>query len=382
MAYLLKGTPPNRSDPPLAHLKRPSPRRWTWTRMLVCVSAIALCSTAFVNQTYNPISLLSSVVHGATTNIQTFQECAIRNMLDTELYFLESVHPPTIKHFESRRNRLAQALIADGVDAFGLEPGYTFQYYANISQSEWEPWEPEERPFLMVVQPYHDHETGMITAKTSFLCPSFEAERARLLSMPFSEPIHIITWEEHWNPYKTLLESGNFTAERRRPRLMVDEEMRDYIQRGLGEIGFDVVGLQRNVEAVYIQGSPRKRSKLFLTLRFEQRDLNRFLTLYYLVWNIVFEAQSQSLKQLHANATAASVDIAARDVITSAGYGHAFTHRVGHGIGIKGMTFTSEPGVYLVDEFGVRHEDVLLVNGEDEDPILLTGRRAHGPWDP
>jgi Xaa-Pro aminopeptidase len=60
------------------------------------------------------------------------------------------------------------------------------------------------------------------------------------------------------------------------------------------------------------------------------------MPLTFQVWDIVFEAQSQSLKQLHANATAASVDIAARDVISSAGYGHAFTHRVGHGIGIKG----------------------------------------------
>lgn len=48
----------------------------------------------------------------------------------------------------------------------------------------------------------------------------------------------------------------------------------------------------------------------------------------------------------------------------------------------QGMTFTSEPGIYLVDEFGVRVEDVLLVNGEDEEPSLLTGQRALGPWDP
>lgn len=46
-----------------------------------------------------------------------------------------------------------------------------------------------------------------------------------------------------------------------------------------------------------------------------------------------------------------------------------------------GMTFTSEPGIYLVDKFGVRHEDVLLVQG-DEEPVLLTGTRAVGPWDP
>lgn len=104
----------------------------------------------------------------------------------------------------------------------------------------------------MVVQPYHDPETGIVTAKTSFLCPSFEAQRARLLSMPFSEPIDIIPWEEHWNPYETLLESEIFStkASDERPRLMVDEEMRDYIQRGLGENGFEIVGLQQNVERV------------------------------------------------------------------------------------------------------------------------------------
>jgi Xaa-Pro aminopeptidase len=99
------------------------------------------------------------------------------------------------------------------------------------------------------------------------------------------------------------------------------------------------------------------------------------------------------------NNSAASVDIAARKVITDAGYGEAFTHRVGHGIGIKahespflnkgntetklraGMAFTSEPGIYLVDKFGVRHEDILLIREEGE-PEVLTGRRATGPWDP
>jgi Xaa-Pro aminopeptidase len=105
----------------------------------------------------------------------------------------------------------------------------------------------------MVVQPHHDPVTGIITANTSFLCPSFEAERARLLEMPFSKPIQVIPWEEHWSPYTTLLNSGIFTAaaaRKRAPRLMVDEEMRDFIQRGLGQIGFDVVGLQGRVEAV------------------------------------------------------------------------------------------------------------------------------------
>lgn len=117
------------------------------------------------------------------------------------------------------------------------------------------------------------------------------------------------------------------------------------------------------------------------------------------MWDVVLEAQTQSMHALRAEQSAAGVDIAARDVIAGAGYGEAFTHRVGHGIGIKahespylnkgnvnvtlkaGMTFTSEPGIYLVGKFGVRHEDILLVREEGE-PELLTGRRAVGPWDP
>ncbi|THC99912.1 hypothetical protein EYZ11_000610 [Aspergillus tanneri] len=73
--------------------------------------------------------------------------------------------------------------------------------------------------------------------------------------------------------------------------------------------------------------------------------------------------------------------------------------RVRHGIGIKahespylnkgnhatllkaGMTFASEPGIYLVDKFGVRHEDIFLVQ-RDAEPILLTGSQAQGPWNP
>ena len=117
------------------------------------------------------------------------------------------------------------------------------------------------------------------------------------------------------------------------------------------------------------------------------------------VWDIVLEAQTESAKMFKPNNSAASVDIAARKVITDAGYGEMFTHRVGHGIGIKahespylnkgnhgtllkpGMTFTSEPGIYMLNKFGVRHEDIYLVK-EDGEAELLTGQRARSPWEP
>jgi Xaa-Pro aminopeptidase len=72
-----------------------------------------------------------------------------------------------------------------------------------------------------------------------------------------------------------------------------------------------------------------------------------------------------------------AIDAAARDVITSAGYGEAFFHRLGHGVGLEvheepyviwdnddlavaGDTFSVEPGIYLEGRFGVRIEDVVV----------------------
>ena len=74
----------------------------------------------------------------------------------------------------------------------------------------------------------------------------------------------------------------------------------------------------------------------------------------------------------------ADVDRAARDVVVAAGYGEAFVHPTGHGIGLDvhedplvhgrsaaslrvGTTFTVEPGIYLPGVGGVRIEDSLVV---------------------
>ena len=54
------------------------------------------------------------------------------------------------------------------------------------------------------------------------------------------------------------------------------------------------------------------------------------------VWGIVLDAQTAAADAFKPNGTAADVDIAARTVIEDAGYGYGFTHRLGHGIGIKG----------------------------------------------
>ncbi|CAO3668824.1 unnamed protein product [Rhizopus stolonifer] len=114
-------------------------------------------------------------------------------------------------------------------------------------------------------------------------------------------------------------------------------------------------------------------------------------------WYLVKEAQESVLNQISVGNTAAQVDLAARDVIEKAGYGPYFTHRLGHGIGLEmheepymnkgntelvltsGMTFSVEPGVYLVNEFGIRLEDIVVVNQQGQLELLTNGL-AHNPW--
>ncbi len=99
---------------------------------------------------------------------------------------------------------------------------------------------------------------------------------------------------------------------------------------------------------------------------------------YRKIWSIVLDAQTAAIEAAKPGVPCFEVDAAARRVIERAGYGEAFTHRLGHGLGIDvheppymvghdrtvlepGMTFTSEPGIYLLGRFGVRIEDDILV---------------------
>jgi Xaa-Pro dipeptidase len=99
---------------------------------------------------------------------------------------------------------------------------------------------------------------------------------------------------------------------------------------------------------------------------------------YRRIWSVVLDAQSAAIDKAAPGVPCFEVDAAARRVIEAAGYGEYFTHRLGHGLGIDvheppymvghdrtvlepGMTFTSEPGIYLLGRFGVRIEDDVVV---------------------
>ncbi len=99
---------------------------------------------------------------------------------------------------------------------------------------------------------------------------------------------------------------------------------------------------------------------------------------YAEVHDIVDAAVKAALNAIRPGVEARTVDAAARDVITAAGYGEYFTHRTGHGLGSEvheppyisasnplvleeGMVFTIEPGIYLPGRFGIRLEEVAVV---------------------
>ena len=97
------------------------------------------------------------------------------------------------------------------------------------------------------------------------------------------------------------------------------------------------------------------------------------------VYNTVHDAQTAAIENAKPFTTMCQdVDRAARKVITDAGYGQYFTHRLGHGMGMDGhevpymvegnetrlepgMVFTDEPGIYQLNKFGVRIEDDCVV---------------------
>lgn len=104
------------------------------------------------------------------------------------------------------------------------------------------------------------------------------------------------------------------------------------------------------------------------------------------IYDIVKAAYDAGYKEVVKGKKIEDLDLAVRNVISSAGYGEYFIHRTGHGIGIEvhedpyimggntnvlenGMAFSIEPGIYIPGEFGIRLENIVVVN--DNAPLEL-----------
>ncbi|CAO3633351.1 unnamed protein product [Cunninghamella blakesleeana] len=129
----------------------------------------------------------------------------------------------------------------------------------------------------------------------------------------------------------------------------------------------------------------------------ENEDQKQMNTTIVNAWYTVHQAQATVLATIQKGQSCAQVDLTARHVIEKDGLGEFFTHRLGHGIGLEmheepymnqgntncflqpGFTFSVEPGVYVTNEFGIRLEDIVVVNQEGHLEVLTNGL-AQNPW--
>ena len=95
------------------------------------------------------------------------------------------------------------------------------------------------------------------------------------------------------------------------------------------------------------------------------------------LFGVLHGAQAAATRAVGPGIAPEAIDAAARRPIEAEGYGDAFFHRTGHGIGLEGhedpyviagnseplregMAFSIEPGIYLVGEYGARIEDIVV----------------------
>lgn len=110
------------------------------------------------------------------------------------------------------------------------------------------------------------------------------------------------------------------------------------------------------------------------------------------IYRLVRQAQERAEKELKAGMDSMGADALARDLISAAGYGEAFGHSLGHGVGLAvheapslsfakerntilkaGSVTTVEPGIYLPGWGGVRLEDMVLLHPDHAEVLNKVG---------
>ena len=177
------------------------------------------------------------------------------------------------------------------------------------------------------------------------------------------------------------------------------------MKKGVMHMSFDTI-VQAGANAANPHGGPEKtpieKNELVLfdlgtvhngyisdasrTVAFGQPD-EKSLDIY----KVDLEAQYAAMNAAKPGITAAELDKVARDIITKAGYGEYFIHRLGHGMGTSehefpsimegndmvlkpGMCFSIEPGIYIPNVAGVRIEDCVYITEDGCEPFTHTSK--------
>ena len=112
---------------------------------------------------------------------------------------------------------------------------------------------------------------------------------------------------------------------------------------------------------------------------------------FALLYDVLEQAQLAACTTVAPGVAAQEIDRAARHLIAEGGYGDAFIHRTGHGIGLEiheepyivdgngepllaGNAFSIEPGIYIAGQWGARIEDIVVCT-EDGSEVLNRSSR-------
>ena len=127
-------------DPAREHGR--TPRKY-----FLLIAAALLCFLVFFSNTLPaclrqpgqlPFQVDHTILHESTASsrLDDFRTCSIDNFKATNFPFLDGVQPIARDEYVARRQRLAQALLSDGVDAFAVEPGEFAGHTQNGSRDE------------------------------------------------------------------------------------------------------------------------------------------------------------------------------------------------------------------------------------------------------
>ncbi|KAI1338055.1 peptidase M24, structural domain-containing protein [Xylariaceae sp. FL0016] len=419
---------------------------------------------------YHTISILLPGTIGGDATSQASLEACSWEFLEPHVSLL-SVPQIEHSEFIARQRTLAGALSEAGVDAFIVEPSASSTYYANISTSfdlserpflqifgqdgqfsylvpKFEAgriagldmayedvkvieWAEEESPYEVLAR-----QTGfskvMVDEHTRFMIAA-GLQNAGVEVVPMSETVQSLRSVKTEAEIAILRGINMFTLElvssmQKCITLGMTQETVTasahalFTRAGVGE-GFWAIVLFGD-QAAYPHGG--KHGKTLGDGEFVLIDIGSSLHGYgsdvtrtilpsgakvseelSMIWQTVRMSQTAGFDRMWPNETCSKVDAASRTVITQAGYGPYYTHRLGHGLGLEmhehpylnganheklkvGEVASNEPGIYVTTEqaseigrttgFGVRLEDPILVT--EKGGVPLTGRRAVSPYDP
>ncbi len=267
-----------------------------------------------------------------------------------------------------------------------------------------------QKPFAMIadlIKQRTSHHAVWGLEKDSLPVERFELIREQFPDASF--PVNVSEFIRHMKLFKTpgeinlMEEAGeqadlafsigfNAIQEGRTEQEIVAEIEYGLMKQGIMQMSFDTI-VQAGANAANPHGGPERHkiepNQLILfdlgtNNKGYMSDASRTVAFGQLsdkqreIYDVCLEAQLAAQDAVKPGITAAELDKIARDIITKAGYGEYFIHRLGHGIGttdhefpsiMEGndlelqpdMCFSIEPGIYIPGFAGVRIEDCVHV---------------------